>query len=320
MAVASAFIGNSKVGHEFRFNPDTVNWGFKENVAIKETIGGRVIQVLSVQVQQMIFQGMAGTRRELQRLALNIDKIMTYNINYRRPVRLTIPSRKWDFLVYPQGLPRIGWDITTVPHPFELTLAVEEDFGIVTDQILQHEIDRLAKDIGYDSKWHGGDAAAWLNLASTLSGLGQGAPLDASGNPLGGPTTDVPKNVAAIQDQLVAGLKSVGGSRAAAMAAAVKTNDFYTWVNTESGWNPQNVSPANNQGVNNGGLFQFWYGHPWAQRFFSQGGGSSYAQGNRFLMSVPDQARSLMQYFDVDVNKVHTYASQINSGTYKGWG
>src|SRR4030067_2149295 len=104
---AHAFLGVEGISHTFRFNPDAVNWGYQEDVTSQDTIGGRVVQLLSVQVQDITVEGRAGSRGELQRLAENVRDIMAFHVRTPRPVSLRVPSRNWNFIVSGQALHQI---------------------------------------------------------------------------------------------------------------------------------------------------------------------------------------------------------------------
>ncbi|HEX8767706.1 MAG TPA: hypothetical protein VF714_05005 [Jatrophihabitans sp.] len=120
--------------------------------------------------------------------------------------------------------------------------------------------------------------------------------------------------LATLKQQLAAGFRSAGRS---GLAEAVDGPDFHLWVRQESGWNPRAVSGRTNQGKVNGGLFQFWYGHAWAQPFFSRGNDPR----SVFTMPPADQARAVVKHFPhVTAATVRKYAQQIRNGTYRGWG
>jgi hypothetical protein len=127
-------------------------------------------------------------------------------------------------------------------------------------------------------------------------------------------TEDAAGTLATLKQKLATGFSSAGR---AGLAEAVHGADFSLWVQTESGWNPRVVSGRTNQGKVNGGLFQFWYGHSWAQPYFSRGNDPR----SVFTMPPADQARAVVQHFPhVTAATVHTYAQQIRNGTYHGWG
>lgn len=133
--------------------------------------------------------------------------------------------------------------------------------------------------------------------AASMSGGGStpqfGAPVGPGGDTLG---------------QLRAGFAAAGRQDLANM---VGTPAFNAWINAESGGRANAVSKANNHGMPNGGIFQFWYGHEWAKPFF---------QGGQFTMSPYQQAQYAAKYFHLTPAHIQQYAQQIASHTYRGWG
>lgn len=104
-----------------------------------------------------------------------------------------------------------------------------------------------------------------------------------------------------IKSQLKAGFLRAGRRDLADM---VDTPEFDIWVKQESGWNPNAISPANNQGKPNYGLFQFWAGHKWARPGFSP----------------EEQAFLAATKFRLSPERIRNFAAQIRSRRYKGWG
>lgn len=147
----------------------SAEWTYANNTQSFDTIGGRVVQLLSVTITDMTVQGVAGSRQELQRFTNNIMKIMKFHVATQLPVQFRVPSRKWDFMVYVKAMPQVGWDVTTVSYPFQLTLGISEDVsGIKSRAITTFELDHLKKTIGYNSSYHGGDPNAFTNIVSAL--------------------------------------------------------------------------------------------------------------------------------------------------------
>jgi hypothetical protein len=115
----------------------------------------------------------------------------------------------------------------------------------------------------------------------------------------------------------------VKGFRAAddpAMARFVKRNPNLVkiWLRQESGLDPAAISPPNNQGDPNYGLFQFARldpgARPWLEKFIKgQGAG-------RFTATPFQQAQLAARYFDLTPADVRRYVREIKAGTYKGWG
>ncbi|MFM7795322.1 MAG: C40 family peptidase [Candidatus Nitrosotenuis sp.] len=156
------------VVHTFAFNPDEVKWSISNNSITRDTIGGRVVQLLSARVEQMTVSGKAGSRAELQRLALNLKKIMDYQTTSQYPVKFSVPSKGWNFKVYVQNVSSLGWDYAATTYPYELTLLVDEDStGLTNLQIREETLSRLATGIGYVDKYHGGNAEEALAISET---------------------------------------------------------------------------------------------------------------------------------------------------------
>lgn len=169
MPQAHAYLGVPSAHHTFRFNPSQVNWGYKENTMSFDTIGGRVVQLLSVAVTDITVVGVAGSRDELQLLAENARAIMDYHVKTLRPVHFRVPSRQWDFRVYVNAMPQMGWDVAATTYPYQLTLAVEEDLtGVQSHKLESAALDRLVEGVGYNKSVHGGDPQAFQKIVKTV--------------------------------------------------------------------------------------------------------------------------------------------------------
>jgi hypothetical protein len=116
--------------------------------------------------------------------------------------------------------------------------------------------------------------------------------------------------------QLARGFAAAGDKR---MAKFVRRNpgDIRTWLGQESGLDTDAISPPNNQGDPNYGLFQFARldpgARPWLERFITQG-------GKGFTATPFQQAQLAARFFDLTPSDVRSYVEQIRSGSYKGWG
>ena len=139
-------------------------------------------------------------------------------------------------------------------------------------------------------------------LLSLMKSRGQErAPGGGAGAPARGPG-------GGIMEQLRQGFLDAGRPDLARM---VGTGAFDTWIGQESGWDPQAVSPTNNQGQANGGLFQFWYGHDFSNK----------AEGRRRFKASPyQQAQWAATQFDLTPQDIRGYARDIREGDYGGWG
>jgi hypothetical protein len=150
-------------------NPQTATWGYQENTVSKDTIGGRVVQLLSVQVTDLMVQAVAGSRPELQRIAEGVRQVMEYHTRTLRPATFRVPSRAWDFRVYLGAMPQIGWDVATTTYPYSLQMVVDEDVsGVQRAKLETAALTRLYEGIGYSPEFHGGDAKAFEKTVKTV--------------------------------------------------------------------------------------------------------------------------------------------------------
>lgn len=122
------------------------------------------------------------------------------------------------------------------------------------------------------------------------------------------PPTSDPKNLNQVEQQLRRGFLDAGKP---GLARMVGRPSFDRWIGQESGWRPGAVSPANNQGQRNGGLFQFWYGHDFSD---------PYEGLNKFTMPVRLQAEMAATQFGLTPRDIRRYGREIRQGTYQGWG
>lgn len=175
LARAHLVAGNSTL--VLPVNPLTANWGYQENSISTDTLGGRVVQLLSVQVTELTVESVAGSRRELQKMAEGVRSIMEYHVTSLRPASFRVPSRKWHFRVYITAMPQMGWDVSSTSYPYQLQMAVDEDInGVKTKQVAGAALERLYVGVGYNAAVHGGDPTAFDEIVkSVLAAAGPGA-------------------------------------------------------------------------------------------------------------------------------------------------
>lgn len=150
-------------------NPYSAQWQYTDNISSMDTIGGRVVQLLSVQLTDLTITSVAGSRRDLQKVADGIREIMQYHIRTSLPAKFVVPSRAWRFSVFIRAMPQVGWDVAATTYPYQLQLALVEDIdGVKTREVTQAALTRLAEGIGYNPAVHGGDVPGFTQLVDTV--------------------------------------------------------------------------------------------------------------------------------------------------------
>lgn len=168
---AKAYLGNTETSAIFSFNPDEVKWSYKNNTVSRDTIGGRVVQILSSNVETMSISARAGSREKLQTLTRDFQKVMQYHVKTGDPVDFKVPSRNWQFTVFLQNVAPLGWDVGATSYPFQMVLAIKQDLnGVAAQKIREDAFLNLAEGIGYNPRYHGGDSASAMQYVESMLG------------------------------------------------------------------------------------------------------------------------------------------------------
>lgn len=136
--MATASIGD----WEFRVNPEEVSWNFNVRTSATSTIGGKVIQVLGVDVSDMTVTGSfgkGGRVEQQQFLDWAIARTKSQTEQDKAIVRFRLPDKGWDFGVKIKSLTEsssrrsVDLQTTNINPSFTLTLHVEDDLQNITE-------------------------------------------------------------------------------------------------------------------------------------------------------------------------------------------
>lgn len=141
-------------GRTFTFpvNPNEVQWGYVLNTNVEETYGGRVVQILSVKIEEMTIKGEIGKGgwEGLNTLTQFMTTMLVEQKMSQKPGVFFLPSRNWRFSVYATSLP-IRDTAVNVSYEYEMKLQVQEDISqLVSTGLKNAEISRLKEGIGYE--------------------------------------------------------------------------------------------------------------------------------------------------------------------------
>jgi len=151
----------TRIVYNFPFNVNQLTWNYNMNTQSFSTIGGRVVQLLSVTITTMIIQGEAGSRGALMQMFENFKTMQDNQNASKQAMYITIPSRNLNFNVWLENF-QMGWDPTTVSYPYVIMLEVKQDLtNIATNAASLTAIQNIAKGIGFSPNFTG--------LSSSLS-------------------------------------------------------------------------------------------------------------------------------------------------------
>lgn len=141
-----------------------------------DTIGGRVTQLLSVQISTMYVIGETGGqsvpsrkkgasaniyesgRGALLQLYSNFKQAQDDQNQQKTSMRFSVPSRGLSWVVWLQEM-QIAWDPTVVSYQYQMSFQVDQEIGTsATKAITSSVLDQMATGVGFSPQWTGLDA------------------------------------------------------------------------------------------------------------------------------------------------------------------
>lgn len=193
-----------------RLNPNAVDWNFKINTSVTETVGGRVVQVLGATLSDITVQGSYGESRgkthvesrvyaerflaKMKEMAAWQSRDATKHQSMHQPAIFSFPVKGWNFEVYIKDLtdPDGGGSVTHRPgkfsYDYQLTLFVHADIsdtahilgrsnGVIEtqkDKAIASYINRIADGIGWHFTEFNGQGGTAQVVQESIKPVGDG--------------------------------------------------------------------------------------------------------------------------------------------------
>lgn len=142
---------SAQTDFRFRIDPESIEWTYVLNTHTDNTYGGKVIQILSVQIQTMsipIVSGLGG-RTYMMSVFNFFRDMMIWQRDTGKTGTFTYTPRNYNLKVYASNL-KLEDSLQNVIYPVTMTFNVQSDIaGAVADQIISAEIAHLQQGIGY---------------------------------------------------------------------------------------------------------------------------------------------------------------------------
>ena len=159
--VATFVDTTTNITYKFPFNINTLNWNYNLNQQSYSTIGGRVTQLLSVNITTVQIQGDAGSRSALLKMFENFKIMQDNQNNNKKHILFSVPSKNLHFAVWLESF-QMGWDYTTVTYPYNISIQVDQTISkAAIDATAQAALNYLKNitsnngGIGFNSTWTG---------------------------------------------------------------------------------------------------------------------------------------------------------------------
>ena len=158
----------------FRTNPNKIRWTYTPNHRTDLTIGGRVIQLLSAKIDDLVIVVEAGNGRwEYYQQVVEFAKNLLVEQKSGRPATFEYTTRGWKLNCFITSIP-FADEITAVTRPIELNFKVQEDVsGVMSQNSLSKELKELKDGVGWKkSKYNQPDPNAGKDGESGWWGVG----------------------------------------------------------------------------------------------------------------------------------------------------
>lgn len=138
----------------FRNDPNSIEWTYNLITHQEDTYGGRVIQLLGVNISSITVTAVAGSggpeyRREVGYFFRNL---LMFQRDTQQPSVFAYPTRRFSFKVYVQAF-QFQTSLDEDPsRPFVMSLqVVEEVTNTITKSIMSAELKKLNDGVGYQA-------------------------------------------------------------------------------------------------------------------------------------------------------------------------
>lgn len=193
---------NTGQSHVFRFrtNPNEITWSYVLNTKVENTYGGRVVQILSTKIDDLVVKvdcGKGGWNYAVE-VATYMRNLL---VNQRNgdPATFEYTTRGWKMNVFAVSVP-FADQVTATTREIELQFKVQEDVsGVTISHSLSLELARLQDGVGFSHNKYNDFAAAGVD--PLLGGI----------LPVGVPIIGTPSGNYTLGSNLSSGLGSFGG-------------------------------------------------------------------------------------------------------------
>jgi hypothetical protein len=151
-------------GFPIRINPRSIAWDFSLKTSVKDTIGGRVIQVYGVSLGDLVVQGQCNLAdyRSLSNKVRSVaeGQAPTQTNQIPSPVRFSWGTRGWDFWVFVKSFGALEESNANIAPQWNLTLFIDQDnseiVSVAKEASQTAYIRRISQGLGWtQTSWNG---------------------------------------------------------------------------------------------------------------------------------------------------------------------
>ena len=161
-AVATLTDNTTGLTYNFPYNVNSAQWTYQLNTNSTSTIGGRVVQLLSVRANTLSIQGEAGTRQNLLTLFTNFKTMQDNQNTFKTSMTLNIPSQGGQSAYVNSNVwlevMQMGWGVDTVQYPYNMYFEIDNDLNYspnLSSSLINDALNRINNGVGFNADYLG---------------------------------------------------------------------------------------------------------------------------------------------------------------------
>lgn len=136
----------------FRTDPTGITWTYNLNVNVDETYGGRVVQLLSIRLGDLVVEASSGAARwDYYKDLIDFCRNVVFDQKETgEPAIFSYPTKGYELKVFLSNIPYSD-EVGNTHFPFRLRFKIQEDVsGVISSESMGSELDKVRDGIGYE--------------------------------------------------------------------------------------------------------------------------------------------------------------------------
>lgn len=178
-------MANMRIGsYTFDLDPSHASWGYRLRTKSTDTYGGRVIQILGSQVEQMSIRGYVRPLKgpvegafenrflAMERFEQDVKAIMDAQAQSKMPSELVYPPLGWGvderILVYVTGFSNVKYDDSVSAFSYDLKMDVDSGFDEVVESALTYGLEDIPDGVRWYRNQYNTPVTNWEQVKNAL--------------------------------------------------------------------------------------------------------------------------------------------------------
>lgn len=171
-------MANCRVGsYIFDIDPDTATYKYSMKVHPEDTYGGRVIQILSCQIDNLVITGSLRPKKggsqfaAMEEFAANVKAIMEWQAQNKKPLPFSYPALDWTGNVYLRDYKDVHYDVGTTVATYTLSFDIDSGFEGVKIAASSYGLENIPDGVNWVRNEYNTPTTDWDDVKKMLEGV-----------------------------------------------------------------------------------------------------------------------------------------------------